>query len=377
MTPQADVVVIGLGAAGAFAAHDLAARGARVIGIEPGELVHDRGASAGESRLFRAAYHEGTEYLPLLLESRRRWLTTEQAGQRSLFVDSGVLSIGAPDAPQLRGVLESLDVADLPHEVLTTDELRRRHPQHTGLTDEIGVLDRWGGVLRPEAAVAEIQRQATAAGAELRPHHAAREIIDHGTELEIRTLGGTLRTAQVIVTAGVHTAGLLPEFPEIADALRIVPLALTWFAPEDPSRFRPEVFPAFIRDREEQHVFGVPTLDGSLVKCGWAATYDPIPTPEALPGRLTDAQLTEIGTSVHAFLAELPTGISRHSLHADVYTPDRRPLLGRLGPRMTVATGFSGHGFKMSPALGAAAAAVALDEDPGHDLTAFDPGRFS
>lgn len=374
MSAPADVLVIGLGAAGACAALDLASRGLRVVGLERTELLHDRGAYAGESRLFRAAYHEGTEYLPLLLESRKRWLDLQRAGHRELLMETGTLSIGAADAPQLRGVLDSLELADLPHELLETEQVRSRWPQHAALTTEIGVLDRLGGVLRPEAAVAEIQRQAAAAGAELRDHNEVLEIVEHDTEVEVRTDRESLRAAQVLVTAGVWTSRLLPV---LGTALRLVPLALTWFAPADPGRFRPDAFPPFIRDRGDEHVFGVPTLDGSLVKCGWAATYEPIGAPEQLPGHLTDRQLSEIGESVHSFLPELPTGASRHSLHLDAYTQDKRPILGRLSPRTTVATGFSGHGFKLSPALGAAAAAIALDEEPAHDLSPFSPGRLA
>lgn len=369
----ADVLVIGLGAAGAYAAKELAARGARVIGLERHELLHDSGAYAGESRLFRAAYHEGTEYLPMLLDARERWLALQAGGRRELLVECGVLSIGAPEAPQLRDVLASLDLADVPHEVLDTEALRARHPQHSHLTDEIGVLDQLGGALRPEAAVAEIQRRAALAGAELRPHHEVLEIRENGDAVEVRTSQGTLRAAQAVITAGVHSARLLPA---LAPALQIVPLALTWFAPEDPRPFRPEVFPAFVRDRGDEHVFGVPTLDGSLVKCGWSATYAPIADPGDLPAGLTPAQLSDVGASVRSFLEDLPVGVSRHSLHMDAYTPDRRPLLGRVGPRLTVATGFSGHGFKLSPVLGAAAAAVALDDEPAHDLALFAPGRF-
>lgn len=136
------------------------------------------------------------------------------------------------------------------------------------------------------------------------------------------------------------------------------------------------MFPAFIRDRGTEHVFGVPSLDGALVKAGWAASDDPIPTPEDLPARLDVRRLAEVAASVVAFLPALAAGIARQSLHMDVYTPDKRPLLGTVSPRTVVATGFSGHGFKLSPALGVAAAALAADEEPPYDLAPFAPGRF-
>ena len=46
-------------------------------------------------------------------------------------------------------------------------------------------------------------------------------------------------------------------------------------------------------------------------------------------------------------------------------TADEDPLLGRWteDPRVVVATGFSGHGFKLAPWVGRMVAALALDGD--------------
>ncbi|WP_439025544.1 NAD(P)/FAD-dependent oxidoreductase [Haloarchaeobius sp. DT45] len=54
-------------------------------------------------------------------------------------------------------------------------------------------------------------------------------------------------------------------------------------------------------------------------------------------------------------------------------TPDRDPLLGELRDGLYVATGFQGHGFMRSPALGEAVAAQILG---GEGIEPFDPTRF-
>jgi sarcosine oxidase len=51
---------------------------------------------------------------------------------------------------------------------------------------------------------------------------------------------------------------------------------------------------------------------------------------------------------------------------------DRHPQM----PRVLVASPCSGHGFKHSPAVGEALAAMALGRDPPHDLSAFSLARF-
>jgi sarcosine oxidase subunit beta len=54
-------------------------------------------------------------------------------------------------------------------------------------------------------------------------------------------------------------------------------------------------------------------------------------------------------------------------------TPDGNPLLGEVSPNVFVATGWHGHGFMRSPALGETIAEQILGSD---GIAAFDPNRF-
>ena len=49
-----DHIVLGLGGMGSAAAHHLAARGHRVLGLEKFSPPHDRGSSHGETRVVRS-----------------------------------------------------------------------------------------------------------------------------------------------------------------------------------------------------------------------------------------------------------------------------------------------------------------------------------
>lgn len=73
-----DVIVIGLGCAGAAVCSELSQQGKDVIGIEQFNIVNEYGSSHGDIRLFRFAYHEESEYVPLLYESSKRWKELEQ-----------------------------------------------------------------------------------------------------------------------------------------------------------------------------------------------------------------------------------------------------------------------------------------------------------
>lgn len=67
--------------------------------------------------------------------------------------------------------------------------------------------------------------------------------------------------------------------------------------------------------------------------------------------------------------------------YASLYdvTPDWQPVLGPVEgvAELFVAAGFSGHGFKLSPALGEALAALIANETPAIDIGMFRPSRFA
>lgn len=58
-------------------------------------------------------------------------------------------------------------------------------------------------------------------------------------------------------------------------------------------------------------------------------------------------------------------------------TPDWHPVIGPAGPEgLYLCAGFSGHGFKLSPAIGRAVAAELLGQAPPYDLAPLRPDRF-
>src|SRR5699024_12765976 len=88
---DADVGVIGVGTMGSMAMWQLAKRGVKVIGFEQFGIGHDRSGVGGESRIFRTAYKEGSEYVPILKESYKYWRNLESDSRKDLLTLSGAL----------------------------------------------------------------------------------------------------------------------------------------------------------------------------------------------------------------------------------------------------------------------------------------------
>jgi len=88
---------------GALSAWRLAARGARVIGFERFHPGHDRGSSHGDTRIFRTAYFESPEYVPLVQRGRELWRELEEESGQELLTLTGGLAIGPPDGELVTG----------------------------------------------------------------------------------------------------------------------------------------------------------------------------------------------------------------------------------------------------------------------------------
>lgn len=357
-----DVAVIGLGSVGSMAMWRLcASTELKVVGIEQWGVGHAYGSYAGESRVFRAAYHEGGRYVPMLLRSRELWLELEQATNRDLFLASGMLAIDTPGHPPYETTWDCIRRYDLPHRAFTNAELRKTYPQHTVTDQTEAVLDVLGGGIRSEVAVLSAVQAAVAAGGTVIAGEPVLGIDEVGDAVIIRTASRRIRAAQVVVTAGSWTNRLRPE---VAEIIKVATIALTWFAPTDPRRYAEEVFPAFLRDQDGVHMFGVPTLDGYSVKVVSHTEDDELLNDvDQVPLAVSRTAIEEISRNAAMFFSDLAPEPVRHSMHHDSVTQSRVPVVD-LDPtgRIVTIAGLSGHGFKFAPALGQLATSLITGE---------------
>jgi sarcosine oxidase len=176
-------------------------------------------------------------------------------------------------------------------------------------------------------------------------------IDEEGDSILIRLATRSIRVAQVVVTAGSWAAQLRPQ---LSDVVKVADIALTWFAPNDPARYAPEVFPAFLRDQNGIHMFGVPTLDSYSVKVVSHTAVDrQYESVDDVPATVSRAAIEEISRNATTFFADLSPEPVRHSMHHESVTVSRVPVVD-LDPsgRIVTIAGLSGHGFKFAPALG-------------------------
>src|SRR5207244_5739492 len=92
---DAEIGVVGLGSMGSAALWQVASRGASVIGLDQFEPGHSLGAGHGESKIFRTAYAEGPEYVPLLRAAVPLWRRLAEETGRPRLTMTGGRMVGA------------------------------------------------------------------------------------------------------------------------------------------------------------------------------------------------------------------------------------------------------------------------------------------
>jgi sarcosine oxidase len=378
MASRYDAIVIGLGGMGSAAAFHLALRGQRVLGLEQYEMLHERGSSHGLTRIIRLAYHEHPSYVPLLRRSYELWHELEALAGEPLLITTGSLEGGPEDGPTFRGSLHAAQLHDLPHEVLDPAQLRRRFPAYRHFDDSLRVVFQPdGGFLLAERSLLAHLNQAIAHGAELHFHEPLREWeASADGAVTVRTDRATYEADRLVLCVGAWAGNVVPQLAPLARPERQV---LAWFQPTAPELFSPERFPVFLLDTEEGSHYGFPVYDVPGFKIG---RYHHLREPMD-PDDADRSTRPEDEAILRAFVARhFPEGAGPTvMLKACIFTnsPDEHFLIDLLPdtPQVSVAAGFSGHGYKFCSLVGEVMADLAVDGRTRHDIGLFSLGRFA
>ncbi len=371
---RADTIVVGLGGAGASAAFHLARRGRSVLGLERFGPTHEQGSSHGRSRIYRTAYFEGAAYVPLVQRAQVLWRELQSESRAPILRPTGGLVLGTPESPSVAGALRVAKACRLEHELLDAEEVGRRYPQFRLASGEVAVWDPNAGALFPENCVRAHADGARAAGAALRYDEPLVSWSASSDGVEVRTARALYRAAHLVLSVGAWTRETVTD---LRLPLEIERQFMLWFPPTDPATARPERMPVFLWDRgPEEHTYGLPDF-GDGVKLGtWSGRIST--SPGAVDRTFTAAE----AEPVRRFVAERLRGVrsteTDHTSCLYTNTPDHHFVLGRhpRHDRVVVVSACSGHGFKFTSVIGEVVDRLVGGEDPGFDLSLFDPGRF-
>ena len=373
MNSTHDVIVVGLGAMGSATAYHLAARGARVLGIDQYDPPHAFGSSHGESRIIRQLYYEHPLYVPLVQRSFELWRKLERdAAEPNLLCMTGGLMVGPESGDLISGVRRSAAAHRLPLEDLSAERLRERFPNFPLPSGASAVLDPEAGFLDPERCTSAHLALAAKHGATL---HTGERVLDWtpaGDEVRVRTSRGTYEAGQLVLSAGAWIAGLLggrgPRFT-------VERQTLLWFEPPgDRAAWGPDRFPIFMCEFDDgQMVYGFP-----LGKRGWKAAVhyqgEPVVDIREMRRETEPHDIARVRNAVarlFPWVREAKVLDSACCPYTD--TADLQFVIDFLPgmPQVLVSSPCSGHGFKFATAIGELQAQLLLDGKSGFDITPF------
>ncbi|MDP9121212.1 MAG: FAD-dependent oxidoreductase [Acidobacteriota bacterium] len=359
------LVVVGAGAFGGWTALWLRRGGARVTLLDAWEPGNSRSSSGDETRILRAVYGPDAIYVELVARSLVLWRESEAEWGERILHPTGALWMFSGDDGYLRSSLPALQASGFAIAELSSGEARERFPQF----DFTGVRTLYhepaAGYLSARRACRAVAAALVARGGEYRQQSVRPGPVRHGRmERLLLASGEGLEADGYVFACGAWLAGL---FPDLLGG-RILPSRQEVFyfgTPAGSARFGQESCPVWM-DFGERIFYGIPGNDGRGFKVADDTRGQPF-DPTSGERTPTAASLAEARTHLARRLPDLaaaPLLESRVCAYENSldghYLIDRHPEAGNAW----LVGGGSGHGFKLSPALGEHLAGVILSGAP-------------
>jgi sarcosine oxidase len=370
-----DVIVLGVGGIGSAACFELARRGRRVLGLEQFPLVHSHGSSHGHTRIIRTAYAEHPDYVPLAKRAFERWYELEVLTGKHLLTECLCLNAGVPGSELVEGVRTSVREHGLAAEELTGDEISRRFPAFRFPPEFSGVVEQAAGFLYVEECVRAHIDSAASLGATIRAEEPVRVWKAVGNGVEVTTDRGTYSAAKLIITAGAWATKLLVN---IGVPLAVMRQVILWFDPrERAGLFQRNRFPVFIADVPGGPIYGLPAIDSYGLKVARHYNAPELPSPDGVVWDVTAADQQPVRPILDEYLPGLGA-CTKMQVCMYTITPDKHFVIDLHPdyPQVSMACGFSGHGFKFASTVGEVLADLADKGSTQYPIGLFSATRF-
>ncbi|OZM80879.1 FAD-binding oxidoreductase [Pseudonocardia sp. MH-G8] len=403
------VVIIGAGVIGVATAYELARRGVGATVLERDVVA---AGQSGRNWGFVRQQGRSPQELPLMRSANQRWQDLEaEIGESFDWVQGGNLALAEDEraARRYRSWIEVGTRHGVDSRLVDRDEVRELVPG-LRLPHAAAIYTASDGHVDPTTATAALARAAERHGATVLDGHTVHRIaFMNGRVTGVDTNHGVVPADIVVCAAGATSRWLLGR-AGLRLPQNVIRGTVAMTEPVDPF-LSTTVWASGLAFRQRP--------DGRLViSTGGGGEIDltldtVLQAPLFLPGflhnhrrlrmRLNRAMLHNITrrltgvdrpiepspnrTRAHASLRRLRSALPQlartrlEQAWAGIIdaTPDGLPVVDRpdVPAGLVVATGFSGHGFGLAPAIGQVVADLVLDQPPRFDLRPFRLSRFA
>lgn len=372
-----DFVIVGAGVHGLATAYHLARSGAASVCVIEAETVAS-GASGGFGQRGVRANRRDLRELPLMREANEIWPTLhdELGAPTGYHRSGGVYLIDGPAVSGFKGIDAAETYARVQSALGVPTELwgrSRVESEYPGVSSAVhgAAYVPSDGVASHQATTFAFAQAAKRLGVTIVERTRVRSI-EAGSDGRVSAVTtdddrrfGVNRELVLAANGGVRAL--------VRDAIGAdVP---TWTIYPQAARLRSRSVPAIpMLTGHETRPLSVKMLgDEVMLSGGWRGRLG-INGPEVVAERL-EGNIAVL-QSVFPYLHDLEL-IEADVSRAESASVDQIPIIGRYGPNLYVATGWSGHGWAIAPAVSRHIAEALISASEPPELAAFDPGRFT
>ena len=374
-----DVIVIGAGVVGTSVAWNLASLGCqRVLVLERAQI--GSGTTAQSSGILRTHYS-----VPQNVElAQRSWTVFERFAEHLQDEDAaaGLVRCGyliaAPQGPKLeplRAALASQQARGIEVHLLSAQDAAQYLP--IARFDDAALIG-----LEPQAGFADAYlvtssyaRAARRLGVQLREGVRVQALLREGGRVTgVRTDQGVASAPCVISTQSIWAHDLAQwtgiSVPLTPERHRVIAL-------QGPQAYTYQM-PVY-KDLGSPGMLYCRSYGGQQMLVSEGTAGQTLAAPDNEPGEIALDYVAELGEQVaHRFPSFAQAGLASSWTGVYDVTPDWNPVLGAIPevPGLIVGFGFSGHGFKLSPAVGRVLAQQALGLPTDVSLAPYALERF-
>lgn len=372
-----------MGSMGSAACYYLSKRGFKVLGLEQFDVSHEFGSHAGQSRIIRKAYFEHPDYVPLLERAYKNWKALEWETGKQVYFKTGLLYAGNPNNQIIRGVEESAALYKIDLDQLNSVAATDQFPQFK-FPDGFEILfEPEAGIITPEKAIRLYANEAKKNGAIIQSNEKAIEWKKNGDGVIINTDKDSYQCNNLIITAGAWAGKMIPGFNE---KIKVTRQSVAWIKTKNDEQFGLNNFPCWMIGDDIKHgcFYGFPLLDtkrfGEPAGLKLAHHYpDQVTDPDNVNRQTTEEDLKNVKYCLDRYLPGVFDSVLSTKICLYANSPDENFIIDNLPgfeDNVTVACGFSGHGFKFASVVGEILADLATEGRTSLPIEFLNAKRF-
>ena len=375
-----DVIVVGGGVVGASTAFHLAKLGEpKVCLVERDNIC--TGGTAKSCAIVRSHYSIPSNTMLTLkslemFASFRASLEDEEA--ESGFVESGYLILAGPGefSDKMRGNLKMQAGVGADTYEIDRDEALDLHPLLSLEDVDLIGYEPKSGYADPYLTTTSFARAARRKGVTIKTGLPVEGLLVEGKDVRgVMTAEGPVHADHTVLALGPWSTPILQPIGIDVPLEVSRHIVLTFGTAAEYGARLPVV-----KDLTTANKMYFRPASGGVVLVGTGDHGDPVIGPEAMDENVGDDFVLLQGQQLgHRMTGLQEAGLAASWVGAYDITPDWNPVLGPVDgfDGLTVAFGFSGHGFKLAPALGKVLAQAVLGLETEVDLEPYRLSRFA